>query len=386
MFWNKQAAPVDGPNDERLMAALATVNDPELHKDLVTLGMVKKAVLVETTAHVGIELTTPACPLKETIRKDVADAIEAAIPGTTTEIEWSAQVRKGRFGGGGAKQNLPGMEEVANVVLVASGKGGVGKSTVATNIACALARTGAKVGLLDADIYGPSIPTMFAEHRDVISHDGKTIQPIEQSGLKLMSMGFLVPPEKGLIWRGPMLTSAVTQFLRDVAWGELDYLVVDLPPGTGDVQLTFAQALSVTGAVIVSTPQDVALADVVRAKAMFDQVNIPVLGLVENMSYFLCDGCDKKHYIFNTGGAKKAAEQMRIPFLGELPLETAVRAAGDSGKPVVIAEPESDVARTFVGLGRMLAGGISVLNAEAEQRAQSKGRSKAAGRSLPIIG
>jgi len=384
MFWNKKGSPP--PNDERLMAALATVQDPELHKDLVTLGMVKKAILDGSTAHVGIELTTPACPLKETIRQDVSSAIASAIPGTTTEIEWSAQVRKGRFGGGGHTQNLPGMEEVANVVLVASGKGGVGKSTVATNIACALSRTGAKVGLLDADIYGPSIPTMFAEHRDVVSNDGKTIQPIENGGLKLMSMGFLVPAEKGLIWRGPMLTSAVTQFLRDVAWGELDYLVVDLPPGTGDVQLTFAQALKVTGAVIVSTPQDVALADVVRAKAMFDQVSIPVLGLVENMSYFVCDGCDKRHPIFNHGGAKRAAEQMKIPFLGELPLVPAVRAAGDSGTPIVMAEPDSDVARTFVGIGRMLAGGISVLNAEAEARAATQGRSAAAGRSLPIIG
>ncbi|MCO4771455.1 MAG: Mrp/NBP35 family ATP-binding protein [Deltaproteobacteria bacterium] len=385
MFWNKKSSePTE--NDERLMAALATVNDPELHKDLVTLGMVKKAVLDGTTAHVGIELTTPACPLKETIRKDVATAIAAAIPGTTTEIDWSAQVKRGRFGGGGkGQQSLPGMEEVANVVLVASGKGGVGKSTVATNLACALARTGAKVGLLDADIYGPSIPTMFNEHSDVVSADGKTIQPITHAGLKLMSMGFLVPAEKGLIWRGPMLTSAVTQFLRDVAWGDLDYLIVDLPPGTGDVQLTFAQALKVTGAVVVSTPQDVALADVVRAKAMFDQVQIPVLGLIENMSYFVCDGCDKKHYIFNHGGAKKAAQEMRIPYLGELPLVTSVREAGDAGTPIVLAEPESEVARTFVGLGRMLAGGISVLNAEAAERAQSTGRSKAAGRSLPII-
>lgn len=384
MFWNKKEAR-DGPADERLLAALSTVMDPELHKDLVTLDMVKKAVLDGTTAHVGIELTTPACPLKDTIRKDVEAAIEAAIPGTSTEIEWTAQVRKGRFAGGAGAQNLPGMENVANVVLVASGKGGVGKSTVATNLACALARTGAKVGLLDADIYGPSIPTMFGEHGDVVSSDGKTIQPIEQGGLKLMSMGFLVPAEKGLIWRGPMLTSAVTQFLRDVAWGDLDYLVVDMPPGTGDVQLTFAQILKVTGAVIVSTPQDVALADVVRAKAMFDQVQIPVLGLIENMSYFVCDGCDKKHFIFSSGGAKKAAETMRIPFLGELPLLGAVRAAGDAGTPIVVAEPESDVARTFVGLARMLAGGISVLNSEAEAREQSKGRSKAGGRSLPII-
>ena len=386
MFWNKKdGKAADGSDDPRLMTALGRVNDPELGKDLVTLGMVKGAVLDGSVARVGIELTTPACPLKDTIRKDVEAAIAAEVPGTTTEITWSSQVRRGRFGGGGATQDLPGMAEVANVVLVASGKGCVGKSTVATNLACALSRSGAKVGLLDADIYGPSIPTMFNEHRGVVSADGKTIEPVVHDGLKLMSMGFLVPAEKGVIWRGPMLTSAVTQFLRDVNWGELDYLVVDLPPGTGDVQLTFAQALKVTGAVVVSTPQDVAIADVVRAKAMFDQVQIPVLGLVENMSYFVCDGCDKKHYIFAHGGARRAADTMGIPFLGELPLTPSVREGGDAGLPVVMAEPDTEVARTFVELARGLAGAISVLNAEAAEKAARANRSPAAGRSLPII-
>ena len=384
MFWKKKGPP-DGPNDERLLAALATVQDPELHKDLVTLGMVKGAVLHEGVAHIGVELTTPACPLKDTIRRDIEAAVARAIPGTTVEIAWTAQVKKGRYGGGGHPQELPGMADVANIILVASGKGGVGKSTVATNLACALARTGAAVGLLDADIYGPSIPTMFGDHSDVVSSDGKRIDAKEREGVKLMSMGFLVPPEKGLIWRGPMLTSAVTQFLRDVAWGTLDYLVVDLPPGTGDVQLTLAQALKVTGAVIVSTPQDVALADVVRAKAMFDQVQIPILGLIENMSYFVCDGCDKKHFIFDHGGAKRAADQMRVPFLGELPLTLAVRAAGDHGRPIVMAEPDSEVAETFVAIARTLAGAISVRNMEAATKAASSGRSKAAGRALPII-
>ena len=386
MFFKKKKAAADAPDDEGLLRALSTVDDPELHKDLVTLKMVKRAVLHEGTAFVTIELTTPACPLKDTIRGDIEQAIELEVPGTKVEIEWTAQVRRGRHSGGGSPQELPGMNEVANVILVASGKGGVGKSTVATNLACALQRTGASVGLLDADIYGPSIPTMFAAHEDVTSADGKTIDPMIKDGLKLMSMGFLVAPEKGLIWRGPMLDSAVTQFLRDVAWGQLDYLVVDLPPGTGDVQLTFAQKLKVTGAVIVSTPQDVALADVVRAKAMFDQVNIPILGLIENMSYFVCDGCDKKHFIFDHGGAKRAADSMGIAFLGELPLTPAVRIAGDQGRPIVQAEPDSAAGQVFVALGRTLAAKISVMNAEAEIRAELEAQSKPGRRSLPIIG
>ena len=386
MFWKKKTPAADAPDDERLLAALSTVDDPELHKDLVSLKMVKRAVLHEGSAFITIELTTPACPLKDTIRGDIEAAVEREVPGTKVEVEWTAQVRHGRHGGGGNPQDLPGLNEVANVILVASGKGGVGKSTVATNLACALQRTGARVGLLDADIYGPSIPTMFDAHDDVTSSDGKTIDPMVKDGLKLMSMGFLVAPEKGLIWRGPMLDSAVTQFLRDVAWGELDYLVVDLPPGTGDVQLTFAQKLKVTGAVVVSTPQDVALADVVRAKAMFDQVKIPVLGLIENMSYFVCDGCDRKHFIFDHGGAKRAAERMEMAFLGEIPITPAVRIGGDQGRPVVQSEPDSPVGQAFVGLARTLAAKISVLNAEAEIRAEQSGRSKAARRSLPILG
>jgi len=386
MFFKKKKAAADAPDDEGLLRALSTVDDPELHKDLVTLEMIKRAVLHEGTAFVTIELTTPACPLKDKIRADVEEAIEAEVPGTAVEIEWTAQVRHGRHAGGGNPQELAGMKDVANVILVASGKGGVGKSTVASNLACALQRTGASVGLLDADIYGPSIPTMFDAHDDVTSTDGKSIDPMIKDGLKLMSMGFLVAPEKGLIWRGPMLDSAVTQFLRDVGWGELDYLVVDLPPGTGDVQLTFAQKLKVTGAVIVSTPQNVALADVVRAKAMFEQVKIPILGLIENMSYFVCDGCDKKHFIFDHGGAKASAEAMGIEFLGEIPLTPAVRISGDQGTPIALAEPDSPVGQAFIELGRTLAGKISVANAAAEELAEKTGPSKAARRSLPIIG
>ncbi len=383
MFWKKKEAAPEGL-DPVLVEALRTVDDPELHQDLVTLGMVKAASLADGAAAITIELTTPACPLKDRIRADIEAAVQEAVPGTSVSIEWTAQVRSApRAPGKGA--GMPSLAEVANIVLVASGKGGVGKSTVATNLAVALARMGAKVGLLDADIYGPSIPTMFGIHEGLASSDGKTIDPHWLGGLKLVSMGFLIPPEKAMIWRGPMLTSAVIQFLRDVRWGELDYLVVDLPPGTGDVQLTFAQQVPVTGAVVVSTPQPVALADVVRANAMFDSVDIPILGLVENMAYFVCDGCDKRHAIFDTGGARRAAEQFDMQFLAELPIDTAVRAAGDMGLPITAAEPESEAGRAYVALARKVAGRVSVVNAEAAARVAAAAPSPQAGRRLPII-
>jgi ATP-binding protein involved in chromosome partitioning len=370
-----------------LEGALSRVMDPELGKDLVTLGMVKRAELDGDVARIGIELTTPACPLKDKIQADIEAAVEQAKAGTKVQIEWTAQVSRGRHGGGvGKAEPMPSLEKVQNIVLVASGKGGVGKSTVASNLACALARTGSKVGLLDADIYGPSVPTMFKTDAKVGSPDGKTIVPIDWRGVKLMSMGFLLPPDKAMIWRGPMVHGAIQQFLRDVVWGELDYLVVDLPPGTGDVQLTIAQSLKVTGAVIVSTPQTVALADVVRAKAMFDSVGIQVLGLIENMAWFECDGCSKKHYIFSKGGATEAAKEFGIPVLGELPIEPDLRQAGDLGTPLVESAPESKTARQFVHIARTMAGWISVLNAEKATQEELDGPSKAAKRSLPILG
>jgi Mrp family chromosome partitioning ATPase len=242
------------------------------------------------------------------------------------------------------------LEGVEHVLLVASGKGGVGKSTVAANLAQALAAQGKRVGLLDADIYGPSMPTMFRVNERVASSDGKTLDPVVVSGIKLMSMGFFVPPEAAMVWRGPMLHGAVTQFLRDVNWGELDVLVVDLPPGTGDVQLSFAQQLSHAAAVIVSTPQLVALADVIRARGMFDRVSLPVIGLVENMAYFLCDGCDKEHDLFGRGGAKAAAEELNLPFLAEIPLDPAVSASGDAGTPLVSKDPSAAVSRAFAAM------------------------------------
>ena len=386
MFGKKKTKGDGGNLHPTLEGALSQVIDPELGKDLVTLGMAKVAVLDGDTARIIIELTTPACPFKDKIRADIEAAVEQARPGTSVQVEWTAKVSRGRHGGGiGDAEPLPSLDDVQNIVLVASGKGGVGKSTVAANLACALARTGSKVGLLDADIYGPSVPTMFSTEDRVVSPDGKTIVPIHWHGMKLMSMGFLIPPDKAMIWRGPMVHGAITQFLRDVQWGELDYLIVDLPPGTGDVQLTLAQSLKVTGAVIVSTPQVVALADVIRAKAMFDSVGIKVLGLIENMSWFECDNCNKKHYIFSKGGATEAAKGFGIPVLGELPIETDLRQSGDLGVPLVEADPENRTSRLFVQIARTMAGWISVLNAQQAELEANSGPSAAGKRSLPVL-
>jgi len=259
----------------------------------------------------------------------------------------------------GGKGGLPGIQ---NVILVASGKGGVGKSTVASNLATALASLGCKVGLLDADIYGPSAPTMFGiadgtRPGTAPSADPNRplLVPLERYGVKLMSIGFLVDTSTAMVWRGPMIASAAMQLFKDVMWGELDYLVVDMPPGTGDVQLTISQQVVVAGTVVVSTPQDVALADVIRAKAMFDKVSIPCLGVVENMSYFVCDGCNKRHEIFLHGGAKQAAERMLVPFLGEIPIEPAVVQGGDQGEPIVHRAPQSQSAKAFLALAENVA-------------------------------
>jgi len=274
------------------------------------------------------------------------------------DVEWGARVRAAPQA---SKEAL--IPDVKNVVLVGAGKGGVGKSTVALNLAVALSRMGAKVGLLDADFYGPSVPLMtgLMEARPAATEDQR-IQPLNAHGIKVMSIGFLVDPAQALIWRGPMLHGALVQLVRDVAWGELDYLVMDLPPGTGDVALTLSQQLRAAGGVLVTTPQDVALADVIRAKQMFDKVNIPVLGVVENMSQFICPHCGKGTHVFSHGGGRKAAERFGVPFLGEIPLEIKVREAGDNGTPVVASHPDSAEARAFVDMARNIAGRISAEN------------------------
>jgi ATP-binding protein involved in chromosome partitioning len=259
---------------------------------------------------------------------------------------------------------------VKNVVLVAAGKGGVGKSTVAANLAVALKKHGATVGLLDADIYGPSVPILMGvkdNPEKVAVNGGFKLKPPIAHGLPVMSIGFFLEPDQAVIWRGPMLGKALQQLMADVDWGNLDYLIVDMPPGTGDVQITFSQQLKVTGALLVATPQQVALADVVRAKSMFDKVMVPIIGIVENMSYFICDNCNKKHEIFSRGGAERAAENFKIPFLGEIPITPALREWGDKGVPILIQEPNSEVSKIFMEIAAKLAGRISVVSEQARK-------------------
>lgn len=340
-----------------VLAAMATVMDPELHVDLVKAGMVKDVDVSGARVKLTVELTTPACPAKDQIRKESEAALtKAGI--TAFDINWTAKV-KSAPPGVAKEQMLPG---VKNVLLVGAGKGGVGKSTVSLNLACALTRLGAKVGLLDADFYGPSIPIMTGIKRRPVSPDGKKLDPLEAHGIKVMSIGFLIEPDQALVWRGPMLHGALTQMVRDVNWGELDYLILDLPPGTGDVALTLSQQVRAAGAVLVTTPQDVSLADVVRARQMFDKVQVPVLGLVENMSQFICPNCKHETSIFSHGGGRKAAEMMGISFFGELPIDIKIRLGGDEGLPVVVGHPESPEAQRFFDIARGVAGRVSQEN------------------------
>jgi ATP-binding protein involved in chromosome partitioning len=340
-------------DSEAALAALKNVMDPELRRDLVSLGMVKDLAVEGETVRLKVELTTPACPLKETISKDVKAALEGA-GFRRVDLSWGAQVRGAP--GVAQAQLTPG---VKNIILVGAGKGGVGKSTVAVNLAVALAKLGAKTGILDADIYGPSLPMLTGLSERPTSRDGKKLEPLRAHGVQAMSIGFLVDPDQALIWRGPMVTGALIQLLRDVNWGELDYLVLDLPPGTGDVPLTLAQNVRAAGVVLVSTPQDMALADVIRAKLMFDKVSIPVLGIVENMSSFVCPHCRGETPIFAHGGVRTAAEKMGIRFLGEVPIDLAIREGGDKGRPIVSASPDSPQAEAFITVAKNVAGAVS---------------------------
>lgn len=341
-----------------VLAAMSTIVDPDLNVDIVTAGFVKDLKIQGGDVSLKIELTTPACPIKEQFRTQAEKALKA-LPGIgTVSVDMTAQVRASPLAGKEAL--LPG---VKNIVMVGAGKGGVGKSTLALNLACGLARHGAKVGLLDADFYGPSLPVMAGVNRRPLSRDGKTLEPLDAHGLKVMSIGFLIEADQALIWRGAMLHGALMQLVRDVNWGELDYLVLDLPPGTGDIPLTVAQQVRSSGAVLITTPQDVALADVVRAKQMFDKLNVPVLGIVENMSQFICPHCGKGTHIFDTGGGKKAAEMMAMPFLGEVPLDLKIRQGGDQGLPIVVGHPDSPEAKAFMDIAGQVAAAISRENA-----------------------
>jgi ATP-binding protein involved in chromosome partitioning len=343
------------------MQALSKVQEPELHRDLVTLKMIKDLSIRNDTVDFTIVLTTPACPLRGQIESEARAAV-MALPGVKrVNIKLDSNVpMDSRISG---RINVP----IKSTIAVASGKGGVGKSTVAVNVAAALARASARVGLMDADIYGPNIPIMMGVEGQRPMADENKIIPLEAFGIKLMSMGFLVSADQAMIWRGPMLHSAIRQFLSDVNWGELDYLIIDLPPGTGDAQLTLAQSVPLTGAIVVATPQDVALSDVVRGVSMFRKLEVPVLGVVENMSYFLCPHCGERTDIFAHGGAKEMAERMDVPFLGEIPLDTKIRLGGDTGLPVMITEPESPLGQAFTRVAEQIAARVSVMNVQSAQ-------------------
>ena len=343
-----------------VLEVLRPVQDPELRKSLVELNMIRNVKIADGTVSFTLVLTTPACPLREFIVEDCQKAVKQ-LPGVDkVVVDVTAETPQ--------QKSLPdrtGIDGVKNILAISSGKGGVGKSTVAVNVAVALAQAGAKVGLLDADIYGPNAPTMLGlkDARVMVQQgaQGEILEPAFNHGVKLVSMGFLIDPDQPVIWRGPMLNGIIRQFLYQVNWGDLDYLIVDMPPGTGDAQLTMAQAVPMAGAVIVSTPQTVALLDARRGLKMFQQLGVPVLGIVENMSYFIPpDMPDRQYDLFGSGGGEKTSKELNVPLLGCIPLEISLRQGGDVGVPIVAAEPESASAKALTAIASQIAAKVSV--------------------------
>ena len=332
---------------EQIKTALAHVIHPEEKQDLISLDMIQDLIVQEKYISFTLEMPSPNDALAQELKQRCEGAIHKFIDREAiVDIQVGINVSRQKAA---PEPQKPVLSGVKHIIAVASGKGGVGKSTVAVNLAVALARNGAKVGLMDTDIYGPSIPTMF----DLFERPNITVQkklvPLEKYGIKLVSMGFLVDVNQAMVWRGPMVTSAIKQFMNDVEWGELDYMILDMPPGTGDIQLTIVQSVPLSGAVIVSTPQNVALDDVRKGVAMFNKVNVPVLGVIENMAYFSPpDAPDKKYYIFGQGGATRLADELAVPVLGEIPLEQPIRESGDAGKPIVLADESSSAAASFM--------------------------------------
>jgi ATP-binding protein involved in chromosome partitioning len=338
-----------------VLDALRIVQDPDLHRDIVSLGFVKDLKVDGGRVAMTIELTTPACPVKDQMR-DQARAAVLQVPGVSSvDVQMSARVREA-VTPDGARQGLAG---VKNIIAVGAGKGGVGKTTVAVNLAIALAKSGSKVGIIDGDMYGPNVPLMLGLKAELTT-DGQKIIPAERYGLQVISMGFLTADEAPIIWRGPMLHGAVQQFFREVRWVDLDYLVVDMPPGTGDVALSLSQTVPVAGAIVVTTPQQVSLADSRRAVAMYKKLNIPPLGIVENMSYFVCPNCQHEADIFGHGGGEQMAADLGIPFLGRIPIYQPIREGGDTGVPLVVGEPDSPAARAFIAVAEQTAARVSI--------------------------
>jgi ATP-binding protein involved in chromosome partitioning len=344
-------------SESQILDALRIVQDPDLHRDIVTLGFVKNIRINGGAIAFDVELTTPACPVKDLLREQARAAV-AALPGVTqVDIQMTAQVRAA----GRPEQGRAAVAGVKNIIAVGAGKGGVGKTTVAVNLAVALAKAGSRVALLDGDMYGPNIPIMLGfEKGRRLEQDGDKILPAEAYGIQAVSMGFLTQDDAPVIWRGPMLHGAIQQFFRDVKWTDVDYLIVDMPPGTGDVALSLSQTVPVAGAVVVTTPQTVSVADTRRAVKMYQKLNIPVIGLIENMSHFVCSGCGTEADIFGKGGGEALATELGIPFLGRIPLSEPVRTGGDSGKPVVISLPDSPAAQALSSAAERVAQQVSI--------------------------
>jgi len=345
-----------------ILDALRTVQEPELGRDIVTLDMVKSIAIDGTSVAFTIELTTPACPLKDEIETNARAAL-TTLGVEKVDIAWGAMVRRAS-----PRQNEQLVPGVKNIVAVASGKGGVGKSTVSVNLAVALAQAGATVGLLDADITGPNIPLMLGLEGQPTASPNNKILPLERYGVKTISIQFFVPEGQPIVWRGPLVGGAIQQFLRDVEWGELDYLVIDLPPGTSDAQLTLAQAVPISGAVLVTTPQEVSLADVGKALAMFERMSVPVIGLVENMTAFACPHCGELTEIFGRGGGERFAAEHNLEYLGGIPLDITVRQGGDVGVPAVAQREPGPAAQALTAVTQAVAARMSVRAAQATQQ------------------
>ncbi len=343
---------------EDVLNALRSVQDPDLNRDIVSLGYVKDLEVSNHLVSFILELGSPAGPVKEQMVETAKQAVKA-LGVSDVEVKLTFQVSRGK----GPKSSL--IPDVKNTIAVASGKGGVGKSTVAANLAVALQRAGAKVGLMDTDVYGPSVPTLMGDSEQPRVVEGKIDPPVAY-GIKMISMGYFLPKEEAVIWRGPMLHKTVQQFLGDVRWGELDYLLMDLPPGTGDIQLSLSQTIPLTGAVIVSTPQDLALTVASKAIAMFQKLKVPILGVIENMSYYVCPSCGHRDDIFGHGGAREASNKLDFPFLGEIPLDIEIRINSDAGKPVAL-DPSTPQGKAFQEVAAALAAQICIVNFQAEE-------------------